>query len=123
MRSEIGIARTDLDQPSTSPVRLAYRLESVTIEQLDPMRSGNGDDAVALERRQGSAHRLDRQAEIIRYVIARHRQVESLCPVPPLEHLEKEGRDPLGCGHAAEQQCAAVRIGQITQHRIAQQAG
>ena len=113
MRFGIGTVRTDLDQPPTVPSGLAYRLESVAVEQLDPVRIRNGYDRAALERRQGSTHRLDRQTEIIRNVIARHRQVESLCPVAPLEHLEKEGGHPLGCGHAAQQQRASVRIGQI----------
>jgi hypothetical protein len=87
------------------------------------MRAWNGDDALALKRRQGPAYRLDRQTQIIRYVIARHRQIESLCPVAPLKHLDEESRDPLGCGHAAQQHCAPVCIGQIAQHCIPQQAG
>src|SRR5262249_47467140 len=106
-----------------SPSGFAYRFESVTIEELDPMCVWDGYDAVALERRQRPAHRLDRQAQIVRYVVARHRQVESFYPVAPVEHLEKESGDPLGCGHAAQQQCASVRIGQIAQHCIAQQTG
>src|SRR5580704_14523695 len=69
-------------------------VQRAAIAQHDASRLGQSDSRLRLELRQGAGNGLDRQTEIVRDVLTRHRQIYSLGQRKPPGHFEQKAGDP-----------------------------